>query len=168
MAAAEPDTSELAALHAAVARDLTERYGRGHWSYEPTENGVARAIRSSHVMIARLEGELVASFELQTRKPWSIDRAYFTEVPRPLYLLAMAVAPSHQRMGVGRWMLDAAIELALAWPAQAIRLDAYDADAGAGPFYAKCGFKELGRVAYRGTPLIYYERVLGTAPGSAR
>ena len=30
--------------------------------------------------------------------------------------------------------------------------------AGAGPFYEKCGFTEMGRVTYRITPLIYYER----------
>jgi hypothetical protein len=32
----EADADVLAALHVAVARDLTPRYGRGHWSYEPT------------------------------------------------------------------------------------------------------------------------------------
>jgi hypothetical protein len=42
----------------------------------------------------------------------------------------------------------------------AIRLDAYDAEAGAGPFYAKCGFEERGRVVYKGDPLIYYELLL--------
>src|ERR1035437_7340522 len=30
--------------------------------------------------------------------------------------------------------------IAKAWPADAIRLDAYDAEAGAGPFYASCGW----------------------------
>lgn len=46
------------------------------------------------------------------------------------------------------------------WPADAIRLDAYDAEAGAGDFYRKCGFREVGRVSYRGVPLIYFERML--------
>jgi len=39
----------------------------------------------------------------------------------------------------------------------AIRLDAYDAEAGAGRFYARCGYTELGRAIYRSAPLIYYE-----------
>ena len=39
-----------------------------------------------------------------------------------------------------------------AWPADAIRLDAYDAAAGAGGFYAKFGCTEVGRVSYRDTP----------------
>ena len=48
-----------------------------------------------------------------------------------------------------------------AWPADSIRLDAYDADAGAGRFYARCGFLERGRVVYKGDPLVYYELLLG-------
>jgi hypothetical protein len=43
------------------------------------------------------------------------------------------------------------------WPADAIRLDACDTPAGAGGFYPKCGYTEVGRVRYEGTPLIYYE-----------
>ncbi len=38
-----------------------------------------------------------------------------------------------------------------------IRLDAYDAPAGAGEFYRKFGFSEMGRTSYRGTPLVYFE-----------
>ena len=39
----------------------------------------------------------------------------------------------------------------------AIRLDAFDAEAGAGAFYARCGWTEVGRAVYRGAPLIYYQ-----------
>jgi hypothetical protein len=54
-----------------------------------------------------------------------------------------------------------AIAVARSWPADAIRLDAYDADAGAGSFYVRCGFLERGRVVYKGDPLVYYEFLLG-------
>jgi hypothetical protein len=57
-------------------------------------------------------------------------------------------------------MIAAAIAAAKAWPADAIRLDAYDTDAGAGPFYVSCGFRERGRVKYKGTPLRYFEMLL--------
>ncbi len=52
-------------------------------------------------------------------------------------------------------------KVARAWPADAIRLDAYDAKAGAGEFYAKCGLREVGRAKYKGNPLIYFEWILG-------
>ena len=45
-------------------------------------------------------------------------------------------------------------------PADAIFLDAYDAEAGAGEFYAKCGFVEVAHVSYRGVPLVYYQMLL--------
>ena len=41
--------------------------------------------------------------------------------------------------------------------AHAIRLDAYAGAAGAGEFYARCGYALRGRVVYRGNPLRYYE-----------
>jgi len=117
-------------------------------------------MRHSRVLMAKSDGGLVGVLRLAKRRPWAIDPDYFTPVSRPLYLTDMAVAPGHQRVGVGRWLLDRALEVARDWPADALRLDAYDAEAGGGGFYAHCGFKEVGRVRYRGTPLIYYEHVL--------
>jgi GNAT superfamily N-acetyltransferase len=76
------------------------------------------------------------------------------------------VDPAQQGRGIGRLLLDEADTVARAFPAQAIRLDAYDAAAGAGAFYAKCGYREVGRVTYRGTPLVYFERLLDDAPES--
>ena len=73
----------------------------------------------------------------------------------------MAVAPALQRQGIGRLCLAEAITLCQQWPADAIRLDAYDFPAGAGPFYGKCDFREVGRASYRGCPLAYFEMLLG-------
>ena len=112
---------------------------------------------TSKVFVARAGKEIVATLRLTTKKPWAIDTSYFSPCRRPLYLLAMAVTPSKQREGIGKWCLQQAVRLARKWPAEAIRLDAYDAQVGAGPFYARCGWAEVGRASYRNTPLIYYE-----------
>jgi GNAT superfamily N-acetyltransferase len=112
------------------------------------------------VFVAREGDEIVATLRLTTRKPWAIDASYFTPCNTPLYLLAMAITPARQSQGFGKECLEKARRLARAWPAGALRLDVYDADAGAGPFYARCGFTEVGRASYRQTPLIYYELVL--------
>jgi len=119
-------------------------------------------MRRSSVFVVRASTETVATFRLATRKPWAIDPRYFTACERPLYLLAMAVLPERQRQGIGRSCVEAIRRLAKEWPADAIRLDAYDAQAGAGGFYAHCGFAERGRATYRNAPLIYYEWVIGT------
>ncbi len=151
------DAARLAALHTAVAEHLTRQHGRGPWSAKTSEKGVLYALRTKKVFVARMGTEIVATLGLTTKKAWAIDTKYFAVCRRPLYLLAMAVTPAKQRQGIGRRCLEEAIEIARAWPADAIRLDAFDAEAGAGPFYARCGCTEVGRVSYRNTPLIYYE-----------
>jgi GNAT superfamily N-acetyltransferase len=159
--AAEGDAPELQAMRVDVARALTARYGKGPWSTEPSLRGVVAGFRHAQVWLA-LEppGALVGSYRVTTRKPWAIDASYFTECDRALYLTDMSVRPDRQRQGVGRACLQHAAVVARAWPAGAIRLDAYDDAAGAGVFYARCGFIERGRVVYRTTPLRYYERLI--------
>jgi ribosomal protein S18 acetylase RimI-like enzyme len=158
--AAEKAAPALAVLHTAVAADLTLRYGRGFWSSVSTERGVLSSMRHSRVLVAKKGKQIVGTLRLATKKPWAIDVSYFTPVKKALYLTSMAVIPEMQRRGIGRLLLDEAVKQARAWPADAIRLDAFDANAGAGGFYAKCGFREVGRVIYRKDPLIYYELVL--------
>jgi GNAT superfamily N-acetyltransferase len=158
--AAPEDAAALAALHAEVARRLTERFDRGAWSSAPSEKSVLSAIRTSRVFVARRDDRIVATYSLATKKPWAIDVAYFTACRQPIYLLSMAVDPEWQRRGIGRLAIDDALAGGRRLVADAVRLDAYDAEAGAGPFYAKCGFREVGRVVYRRTPLVYFERLL--------
>ena len=161
--ATEADAGVIAALRNAVADDLTRRYGEGHWSSTSTERGVLRDLarpRFSRTVIARDGNEIVATLCLQTKKPWAIDVTYFTPVKKALYLINMAVHPGRQGKGVGRLILKEAENISRNWPGDAIRLDAWDSAAGAGPFYARCGFRETGRATYRKTPLVYFELIL--------
>jgi len=154
------DAAKVAKVRAAAAEDLTVRFGRGYWSSVPTERGVLAGMRDSHVLIARRGAAIVGTCRLSRRKPWATDVAYFTRVTYPIYLTDMAVRPDYQRKGIGRALLERAVGLALEWDADAIRLDAHDADAGAGDFYQRCGFRRTGTVTYRDVPLVYYERLL--------
>jgi ribosomal protein S18 acetylase RimI-like enzyme len=158
--ATHPDAPALAALHTAVSADLTRRYGRGPWSSVTSEKGVLFNMRHSRVLVARKGKAIVGTMHLPAKKPWAIDVGYFTPVKKALYLTHMAVLPALQRKGIGCLLLHEAVKQARTWPADAIRLDAFDADAGAGAFYAKCGFREVGRATYRKAPLIYYELIL--------
>ncbi|HKM53405.1 MAG TPA: GNAT family N-acetyltransferase [Isosphaeraceae bacterium] len=164
MLATDTDALELAMLRKSVSEDLTRRHGQGHWSHGVSERGVLRDIRTLRVLVARAESRIIATLSLATKKPWAIDVNYFTPVRRSVDLLAMAVAPRAQGRGVGRQLITEAAAVARDWPSQGIRLDAYDATAGAGMFYVKCGFQEVGRVVYRGTPLIYFELLLDSNP----
>lgn len=150
----------IAALHNAAAGALTARFGEGHWSHLTSERGTASSLRHSRVRVGRQGRRILTVLRLATKKPWAIDVSYFTPVKKPLYLTGMTVSVAHQGRGLGRLALEDAIAVARKWPADAIRLDAYDSDAGAGQFYANRGFEERGRARYKGDPLIYYELLL--------
>jgi GNAT superfamily N-acetyltransferase len=154
------DVAVIAALQNAAAGALTARFGEGHWSSFVTERGAALSQRHARVRVGRSGNRVLTVLRLATKKPWAIDASYFTPVKRPLYLTGMAVSVAYQDRGLGRLALEDARAVAQTWPADAIRLDAYDHDAGAGRFYAKCGFHERGHVIYKGNSLVYYELLL--------
>ena len=154
------DAAALASLQVATSDKLTEHFGPGPWSRNVTERGMLLNVRNASVYVLRRRNKVIATLTLCTKKPWAIDRKYFSKSDRPLYLTSMAVAPDRQRQGIGKLCIDAAVKIVKQWPGDAIRLDAYDAEAGAGEFYGKCGFREVGRASYRNTPLIYFEMLI--------
>lgn len=155
------DIPAVVAVRVSVAEDLTARFGGGHWSGHASVRGVALDLRQGKVLLARRGKSVVGTLKVGTRRPWAIDPSYFTPVNRPWYLTNMAVDPGHQGLGIGRRLVAEAVRLVGEWGGDAVWLDAYqDEKAGAGPFYAKCGFREAGRRTYRMVPLVYYECVL--------
>jgi GNAT superfamily N-acetyltransferase len=145
-----------------AAEDLTERFGGGHWSGHASERGVALDLKQGKVLVARRGRRVVGTLRVATRKPWAIDLTHFAACRHPWYLTNMAVDPAHQGKGIGRRSVLDAVQLVRSLGGDAVRLDAYDAVVGAGGFYEKCGFREVGRATFRVTPLIYYELRLET------
>jgi GNAT superfamily N-acetyltransferase len=154
------DVRDLVALRTAASVRLAQQFGQGYWAPKVTEKGMLYAMRIASVYVATFRSKPIATLTLSTRKPWAIDKKYFTPVRQSLYLTAMAVSPDHQRSGLGSACLEESCRIARAWPADAIRLDAYDVAAGAGEFYRKCGFRHVGGATYRGTALLYFEKLL--------
>lgn len=151
------DIDGIVAVRVNAAEELTERFGGGHWSGHATERGVALDLRQGKVLVARRGAKVVATLKLGTRKPWAIDLSYFQSARRPWYLTNMAVDPASQGKGIGKRCVLEAVRLVAEWGGDAVRLDAYDAEPGAGEFYVKCGFTEVGRASFRANPLIFYE-----------
>ena len=151
------DASQVAALRDAVARDMNRQHGEGGWSAIPGTATVLRQLRASRVLIARLASDIVGTVRLTPAKSIVFDSSAFTPVSTALYVLGLAVAPAARHLGVGRRLMDAAKAAAPAWPADALWLDAYDSAVGAGPFYRRCGFREVRRDTFNGVPLIYFE-----------
>src|SRR5262249_16792565 len=96
----------IALLRNDAADHLTEQYGRNYGSGHCSDRGVVADMKhGAAVYVARARKGLLGTMTLATRKPWAIDPMYFAESKRPLYLTNMAVAPAHQRTGVGRALL---------------------------------------------------------------
>jgi GNAT superfamily N-acetyltransferase len=155
------EAAAIAAMRVAAADRLTKEFGDGHWSAHTNEAAVLRDMKTSRVLASRDRGRIVGTLTLQTKKPWAIDVSFFTPCEKPLYLINMAVAPDRQRSGIGRALLDEAMIVARSVPADSIRLDAYDLPAGAGDFYRKCGYRNVGGKLFRGVPLLYFELMTG-------
>ncbi len=151
------DAPGLAALRGSVARDMTRKYGEGDWSASPSPAEVLQQAETSQVFVARREASIIGTVRLARALPWAIDASSFTPVSTALYVLGLSVAPDSRGQGVGRLLMGSAKDAATSRPAQALWLDAYDHEAGAGPFYIKCGFRQVGRTSYRTMPLIYFE-----------
>lgn len=157
--AAAADIPALLRLRLAIDADQAQRFGDRRWSTTITEKSVARGLRSSRVLVVSRRGRIVGALRMETQKPWAIDLKYFTPVRKAVYLHDVNVDPELQRSGIGRQLMDHAKSAAKQWPVDAIRVDAYDGESGAGPFYKKCGFREVGHAVYRGVPLAYFEFV---------
>jgi GNAT superfamily N-acetyltransferase len=152
------DAAAIAALWHATAHQLTERYGHGAWSATNASiGGVEVETRTGELFLARVEGSVVATLRLSPRNPWIGEIDFFTARENPLFLTSMAVHPAAQRQGIGRACVEAVKRIAISRGAGAIRLDAFDAPAGAGEFYRKCGFREVRRAVYFDAPLIWFE-----------
>ena len=113
---------------------------------------VATAMPAGFITCAALDGEVLAGYGFAR-----ILEGEFGAKSASAILDTIGVDPGYQGKGIGKFMLENVKPFVAAWPAQAIRLDAYDHAAGAGEFYFKCGFTEKGRIVYRNTPLIYFE-----------
>ena len=154
------DVAAIAALLNATAGALTVRFGEGRWSAMTSERSVELSLRHARLRVGVEKKRIVTTLRLATKKPWAIDVSSFTPARHPLYLTGMAVSVAHQRQGLGRAALEDARATAAAWSADAIRLDAFDAPAGAGGFYERCGYEARAQVVYKDDALIYFELVL--------
>ena len=155
--ATSDDAAGIANVISEAAYDLTAKHGHGHWSAIASAKGVLNGMSKAKVLVAKNGEEVIGTLRLTSSRPWVIDPAYFTPVHRPVYLVDMAVRPGYQRIGIGRALLEEAKKVATVLAGDSLRLDAYEGVAGAGGFYEKCGFTQMGHIIYKTVPHIYFE-----------
>lgn len=155
------DATIVRGLRAAAAEELTHRYGEGHWSEVFALTTIRKHIAEKEIFLVDIDTSPVATFELQTKKPFWYSEDWFAEPGAPaLYLLHMAVSPARQRQGIGRNIMRGIEDMARDAVCRAVRFDAYDSVAGAGAFYQNCGYALMHTGSFNGVALEYYEKCL--------
>jgi GNAT superfamily N-acetyltransferase len=149
------------AIRAAAAADLTSRFGSGHWSLVVSVASVRERAKAGGVYLIEVAAAPVATFFLSDRKIGFYNAEWFADPAAEAgYLRDLAVHPDRQRQGIGRYALAETEALCRAAGLRAVRFDAYQGEAGAGPFYVKCGCTLRHSGEFRGVELDYFEKVL--------
>ena len=155
------DAAQIRAVRSAAAEDLTRRFGSGHWSQVSGVRTIRKHLADETTWAGEQSGELVATLRLTEAKIGFYRSAWFAN-PKSIarYLMHMAVSPDHQGFGCGTALLAEIEKVASKLGAECVRLDSYDAPAGAGPFYAKAGYTRVHSGEVNGVPLLYWEKLL--------
>jgi len=160
--AKDADVKSARAIRVDAAAALTQRYGSGHWSGEPSIATLKRHKEAGALYVVECDGDLVGTFKLDDKKIGFYRKAWFTRPDDPAaYLMNMAIAPERQREGIGRKTMVEIEGIVRRRALKALRFDAYDGPAGAGGFYRKCGYELMHKGTINGTALEYYEKLLG-------
>lgn len=160
-AAKHDDAETIHAIRTSAAEALTDAFGTGHWSHVATLRTLERHTVDRDLFVVENAGTAIATFELTSKKPGFYSKTWFADPAAPaIYLFNMAVDKTSQRNGFGRKIMAEMEATAAADGKYALRLDAYDAPAGAGTFYEKCGYSLVHSGSFNRVALCYYEKIL--------
>jgi hypothetical protein len=95
--ATRADIPALLKLRLAVDADQEERFGTNRWSTTITTKSVARAIKSSRVLLATRHRRIIGAVRMETKKPWAVDLRH----SKAVYLHVVNVEPRLQRSASG-------------------------------------------------------------------
>ena len=157
-----PRDKEIQAIHdirAECAADLLIRHGPGHWATTSSLAYVRSEASAKSLYAVKMGSQVIATFALARKPPLFFDLEDFAFPEDPAaYLSALAVLPDFQGQGIGTWCMQQMDAITLSWDGLALRFDAYDSPAGAGPFYERCGYQPCGKFSFNKVPLVLYEK----------
>ena len=135
------DLDVVVAILTEAARWLLER-GIRQWPDPFPADRVEVLLRRGEFYVARLEGEVVATFALLWRDP-----AFWGErPPDAAYVHALAVRRAYSGRGLGRRLVEWAAEQAAAAGRQYLRLDCLSDNGALRAYYEGLGFVPQGEV----------------------
>lgn len=152
--------------HLAVTADFP------HWHEEdhPSRAEIQAWVDADDLYLARERGsgQVAGVVALDHRAPGGYAQAAWAvqaQRHEVLVVHALGVCPDFLGRGVGRFLVDASLDVARQKGCRAVRLDTYVENLPARRLYARCGFTDLGlhTLRYEGTDLDQFhlfERVL--------
>ena len=156
------DASIVAGMVAICGEHVHRTAGLDHWYPIPRLDATIERLERADLHGVMLDELLVAVFALSEEPlPYYGDLSTFRLTARwPFYLSALAVLPSHQQAGVGRFAMTAAESLVSEQGGDAIRFDAVTTNAPAVAFYRKLGYSEGGVIPVGRLSVTCFERLL--------
>lgn len=132
-----------------AGRSDTPKWKKGVY---PLPEDMDRAIRAGEMMLGFLDGQLAGTMVVNQRKNDGYDKApWQVQTDRFMIVHLLAVSPAMPRRGVGRAMIEGALDIARAQGMEAVRLDVVTDNRPAQRLYAGTGFAFIERVK------LYYE-----------
>jgi GNAT superfamily N-acetyltransferase len=157
---------EREALHAcheilaACGRDLSARFGLGHWDPPHPLEKFRDDARAREVHAVTVGERLVGTFTIGLSPIPAYPASYWSPVEPALYLNRLAVLPAEQRRGLGRACMALVEALAHARGARAVRLDAIAGHAPLLAFYMDLGYRDAGPFHIGCCAVTCFEKVL--------
>ena len=159
--ASREDAMDAFNIRRSAADLLTSVHGEGHWSTVTSVKTIRKHAEAGLVYLFFEGDSPIGTFHLVDRKIGFYKKEWFEIPDQPaFYLMHMALHPDRQRKGLGREMMIEIEAIAVNKSIHSIRFDAYNADAGAGKFYEKCGYQLVHKGSFNSVALLYFEKVL--------
>jgi len=157
---------DIYALIETCGEDMWQRLGLDHWR-PPTPKEVIREYARTKELFAVCDNaNLVSTFTIRFDAPEPYPESCWTDPGhRAIYLNKLAVHPSQQGRGLGRWCMEQIEHLARERGCEAVRFDALTRNAPLLAFYDHLGYRRCGDMYVldeidRGWDIVVYEKVL--------
>ena len=149
--AEESDYEAVQSFYDRLSDDLEKEPYHPCWQkgVYPNEAYLRGAIRAGELRLAEVQGQIAAAMVVNAlanegylQGEWNVDAA-----PGEYGVIhTLGVGTAYRRRGIGRQMIQHALELFAAAGYKAVRLDLIDHNLPAAPVYTKAGFRECGSV----------------------
>lgn len=147
----EKDIDELEQLYDALNDYLEIHTNYPGWKkgIYPVRQDAAEGIKGKYLYTAKYQGKIVGSIILNHHPEpayqevkWQVEAGY-SEI---IVIHTFLVHPEYLKCGIGKGLMDFALEMVAGQGMKAIRLDVYENNLPAIQLYEKCGCRYIGKV----------------------